>query len=607
MEVFAVDDASGEASRNTGYRYSADARIRILRHGSAAGAAVARNHAAAEAKGDFLAFLDDDDEWLPGKLFQQVIAVRETGAGVGTCAFAEVAADGTAYVAGTVDLGQELPTRTLLRGNVLGLSATVVRRTIFQAVGGFDEWLPRLQDWDLWIRLSKRTSFVHLPHVLARVHLSPNSISRDAAALRRAALTLSEKYAPPLRGVRGASPGDQLTSAEFGDMLLSLARLLLRAGETANGRQLATRALRAPTRRPRHLLAASAMAAFPSNYTLLSQHLTRRAQRAARIDTEAGQCDWRDLASSTLIDHLVSVVIPTYQDREWIVEAVSSALSQTYPHIEVIVVDDGSTDGTAGLLQERFGGDIRLIRQNNGGLAAARNAGLRAARGEWIQFLDADDRLDPNKVAAQMAALAEHPQFDIAYCEYSFTPAPPARARWGVPTGPAKRSGDLLDALCRGNFIAVHAALMSKRAALEAGGFARELGGAEDYDLWLRMAARGHRFLHTPGSHVLYGARPGSLASDEVRQIRWTIRVLDRAYAIIPAHRRAALQALRTHRRRLTDYLVFCLIRRAVRKAARFRVSAALVDLVRALGTDPAGIPRRGLRAVLLPFWWRSR
>src|ERR1700674_2946625 len=94
---------------------------------------------------------------------------------------------------------------------------------------------------------------------------------------------------------------------------------------------------------------------------------------------------------------LVSVVIPTYNYRQFVVEAVESVLAQTYRPIELIVVDDGSTDGTRAEL-ERFEGQIRYMFQENRGLPAARNRGIRAAAGEYVAFLDADDVWAPTKI-----------------------------------------------------------------------------------------------------------------------------------------------------------------------------------------------------------------
>lgn len=299
---------------------------------------------------------------------------------------------------------------------------------------------------------------------------------------------------------------------------------------------------------------------------------------------------------------LVSVIVPAYQQRRWVVEALDSVFAQTYPGIEVIVVDDGSTDGTADVVRERFGDSVHVVRQTNRGLAAARNAGLALARGELIQFLDADDRLAPDKIALQVEALAGHPGSDVAYCDYAFFPDTPPRARRGAPLAPVDASGELLEALLEGNFIASHAALLRRAAVLDVGGFDASLRGAEDYDLWLRLAARGCRFLHTPGRRALYRSRSDSLSSDDVRQVTWTLHVLRRAAAYVPPDRQVAHRVLQRSLRRLNDFKVYALLRRAVADARAFQPMAAAASAFRALRTDPAGVPRRLLRVAMLPL-----
>lgn len=102
---------------------------------------------------------------------------------------------------------------------------------------------------------------------------------------------------------------------------------------------------------------------------------------------------------------LVSTVIPTYNRREELTRAIDSALAQTYGNQEVLVVDDGSTDGTAQMLAQRYSDRVRCICRPNGGVSSARNQGMREARGEFIALLDSDDEWLPMKLEKQMALL----------------------------------------------------------------------------------------------------------------------------------------------------------------------------------------------------------
>jgi glycosyltransferase involved in cell wall biosynthesis len=112
---------------------------------------------------------------------------------------------------------------------------------------------------------------------------------------------------------------------------------------------------------------------------------------------------------------LISVVIPAYNAERYIRQAIESVLAQTYSRLEVLVVDDGSTDGTADLVRA-FAPTVRYIRRENGRQAAARNTGIRAATGEIVAFLDADDVWRPEKIEKQLALLRQQPELGLVYC-----------------------------------------------------------------------------------------------------------------------------------------------------------------------------------------------
>lgn len=176
----------------------------------------------------------------------------------------------------------------------------------------------------------------------------------------------------------------------------------------------------------------------------------------------------------------VSAVIPAYNAESCIERAVASVLSQTRPVIEVLVVDDGSRDNTAAIV-ERFGSPVRLIRQANAGPSAARNHGVRAASGEWIALLDADDAWLPTKLERQ-APLFDDPRTGAVHC-YVVNVA--ERFRYEGPL--------TFEMLWERNRIGTSTAVV-RRATWEAlGGFDEdpELIGIEDYNFWLRMLGAG--------------------------------------------------------------------------------------------------------------------
>ena len=115
---------------------------------------------------------------------------------------------------------------------------------------------------------------------------------------------------------------------------------------------------------------------------------------------------------------LVSIIVPVFNAAPWIRETLDSALRQTHPDIEIIVVDDGSTDESVAEARLYQGERLNIVTQANGGAAAARNRGLRLARGDFIQFLDADDLLSPTKIEAQLKLLNAHPVGTLATCRW---------------------------------------------------------------------------------------------------------------------------------------------------------------------------------------------
>jgi glycosyltransferase involved in cell wall biosynthesis len=143
---------------------------------------------------------------------------------------------------------------------------------------------------------------------------------------------------------------------------------------------------------------------------------------------------------------LVSVVMAVHDGERFLAEAIDSVLGQTYPHREIVVVDDGSADGSAAIARSR---PVRLQRQPNRGVAAARNAGLAAARGDFIAFLDQDDTWLPHKLEAQVAFLLEHPSADmvVSPVEVALEPGAPPLSWYEPDAGMDVQLVPLLGAL----------------------------------------------------------------------------------------------------------------------------------------------------------------
>jgi glycosyltransferase involved in cell wall biosynthesis len=192
----------------------------------------------------------------------------------------------------------------------------------------------------------------------------------------------------------------------------------------------------------------------------------------------------------------ISVIIPVYNGASLVARAIDSALGQSMTPLEVIVIDDGSTDDTPKVLA-RYGKRIRVLAIAHGGVSRARNAGIEASRGELLAFLDADDVWQRTKLACQVAALHAWPQAGLCCCDYLVLHA--ERARMVSHFDGALRKAGLhpaqtllaepLPALIRCNFVGTASNVLLRRdIALRAGRFDPQLRQAEDYDYWLRCA-----------------------------------------------------------------------------------------------------------------------
>lgn len=214
-------------------------------------------------------------------------------------------------------------------------------------------------------------------------------------------------------------------------------------------------------------------------------------------------------------DPLVSIIIPTYNRRRYVVDAIDSGLAQTHGNCEIIVVDDGSGDGSAGFLRERYGRRIRLLRQENQGPGIARNRGIEAAEGEFIHFLDADDQLHEEKVAIGLSVFQRQPDVAVVYTHYQQVASDGLTP---VETGAFEDySADVYCELLRqtGCRILTSSSMFRAQALRAVGGFANDANfrSAEDWDLFLRLA-RTYRF-HGINRKLVYRRVHAGMISDD--------------------------------------------------------------------------------------------
>ncbi len=252
-----------------------------------------------------------------------------------------------------------------------------------------------------------------------------------------------------------------------------------------------------------------------------------------------------------------SVVMPAHNAARTIHDAISSVLQQQDGDLELIVVDDGSADETAEVVRSIDDGRIVLLQQPKSGAAAAKNAGLRRARGELCGFIDSDDLWLPDFVGAARARLAEVGDAVLCYTDAwalddrTGRVAVVSATHWERPPETDVPQPQLLRELLERNFLFTSA--VARRWVFDVvGPFREDLSSAIDYEMWLRIAARGYPFVCLPGRHAVYRRnQSGSISANRPARYRSLCRVLE-AYAddaaLTPDERAAARGQLEASR-----------------------------------------------------------
>lgn len=224
----------------------------------------------------------------------------------------------------------------------------------------------------------------------------------------------------------------------------------------------------------------------------------------------------------------VSIITPAFNSADYIDETLRSALTQTFPDFELLVVDDGSTDETPSIVEEAAHIDprVRLIRQDRGGVSAARNRGMAQARGEILALLDSDDVWAPSFLQEQIALLQAHPDFDIASAN-ALNAGGPLDGQPLKPAGGAPHEITLIDMIRAENAVSIMTVFRHRVTDLT-GGFDESLRRSEDYDFWLRAVQAGARVLFNPSPLGWYRRRSDSNSANERSQLAHVVTVLQR-------------------------------------------------------------------------------
>jgi glycosyltransferase involved in cell wall biosynthesis len=241
----------------------------------------------------------------------------------------------------------------------------------------------------------------------------------------------------------------------------------------------------------------------------------------------------------------VSVIMPAFNARDSIGRAIDSVLAQTRRPEEILVVDDGSTDGTREIVQ-RYGPPVRYLYQENAGAAQARNTGIQAARSEWISFLDADDLLEPVKIQVQMEILERNPDLAWCYGNYKVSHLDPPRvhlshdpARAAVLLSGKEYFDDYLQAFAAGFAVHTNTLMASAESLRRIGCFDKSLPWGQDTDLGFRMAYVYPRcgYAQEPLA-VNHFKQPGSITETHWYDITLRRDFLERHLKLSQAHNR---------------------------------------------------------------------
>ncbi len=246
---------------------------------------------------------------------------------------------------------------------------------------------------------------------------------------------------------------------------------------------------------------------------------------------------------------LVSIIVPCYNYGHYLAETLENLIEQSWQFWECIIVDDGSTDNSKQVAESFIKSDTRFkyIFQQNQGLSAARNAGIDVCKGSYIQFLDADDMLEENKLKKQVSYLEKHSGTDIVYGHVHYFEQNPMTinleastehlgAEW-MPRASGAGS-DILLPLIRGNIMVVNAPLLRKSVIDDVKGFKEHLlRGYEDWDFWVRCALAGKRiqYLNEEGTRALVRLHHKSMSKNMLSMYMSHIKVREELQYILPS------------------------------------------------------------------------
>ena len=529
LEIIIVNDGSTDTTPLVAdwIRSLNPGKIRVLHQANSGQPAISRNNGIRCARGELILPLDADD-WIAPSMVRECVAALDQDASVG------VAYTDTFYChdGGKVELhpAGEFSVQSLRQSNCLSC-CSMFRKAVWDRLGGYRTNVRGYEDWDFWLA-SAAAGFqgrrIAKPLFLYRVKdrgVFSETVAQDK--IRRAHIVLNnptcyskeERTAAETLIVEAGKPKVAPTPSATVDTLRRQASERFQAEDWKGCIDACSRALeQAPSDFDLLFVLANALIkdgqAGPAA-GILDRAILAKPEATFLRELRAclGSVDGRPAAPK-----LVSVVIPCYQQAQYLREAVESVLAQTYAAHEIIIVNDGSTDDTSfvakALILEKEGRAIRLVEKENGGLSDARNAGIRIARGAYVLPLDADDRIHPEFLSKTVALLDREPKVGIAYTDWVY---------FGAHATPRSAIDYDFNRLCTKENLFTCTSLYRREAWDAAGGYHTNMTrGLEDWDFWIGCGKKGFVGKRIPEPLFHYRAKVGSM----IEQVQPFVKVM---------------------------------------------------------------------------------
>jgi glycosyltransferase involved in cell wall biosynthesis len=457
----------------------------------------AANAGLGEARGSYLILLDEDDWFLPNHVVALVAALEQSPQA--PVAYTGVRVVGPERVAGGT-INAPYSAAALRSGNYIPVHAALFRRSMVDVGLRFDESLDAFEDWDFWLQLSRQGAFVHVNQISACYRSGGMSGVGVAANGRRQTEGRERVYAKWQTLWTAADLNEmgeernQQASRLHGLTLRDEATLAEQEAriQTLEGQLVAiTRSRSIALTRPLRLLKPT-LKKLKNALKNLAEGRPVRPDDSPHISTLGAGAVTRALSGP-----MISVVVPVYNacrsDPQHLAEALESIYQQTYRRIELVIVDDGSTDATPELCKQflatHVGIPIRYCRKENAGQSSSRNVGVLLSRGEWVSFLDQDDVWFLDKLERVVPLLGE--DVDLVYSDADTIDMQSRRGLVGLHRnynfGLPHPKETLEDVLFRDVFVMPGLTTVRRDLILKVGGFDESLSGYEDDDLFLRL------------------------------------------------------------------------------------------------------------------------